>query len=99
MTAQVKNGLKTVQAEVGEVEISLNGPEARALLLVLRRVGGNPDTTARKYINNLYNALDGAGIDVSFHTEVFAKTVSANVHASLYFTDASLEAVEGPRDE
>ncbi len=99
MTAQVKNGLKTVQAEVGSVEISLSGPEARALLLILRRVGGDPDTTARRYADNLLNALEGSGINVFSNSASFEKTSMAGVQASLYFTDDSRAAVEAPSNE
>lgn len=84
---------KTVLVRQKGVELTLTPEEARALYLLFKRIGGNPQSTARGYIENItkamYHALgDDAIIDVETE-DLFDKR-----SASLYFTDASRAVVE-----
>lgn len=71
-----------------QIQLTLSITEARTLLEVVRRIGGNGETTARKYTDSIKDALYAAGISNRWIN------ITENSFSSIYFTNDSLAHVE-----
>jgi hypothetical protein len=45
-----------------KVTLTLNQNEAETLRILLRKIGGNPKTTRRRFVDNISFALNNAGV-------------------------------------
>lgn len=68
------------------VTLELSVQEARTLAVILRHVGGHPETTRRGDAQSISAALEGAGV-ASKHPHDWLDSIVRSIH----FTDASLE--------
>jgi hypothetical protein len=56
-------------ASKGDVTtIQLSQEEAETLCVVLRKIGGSPETTRRGFTDNIYQALRTIGFDKDYNT-------------------------------
>ena len=47
--------------DAGETTLTLSFSEVEVVMAILARVGGNPDTTPRRYADSVYEALFDSG--------------------------------------
>ncbi len=78
---------KSTLVQSYELTLILNKNEAEALAAVLSHIGGDPETTARKYIDDIIRTLDDQKVDYK------AKNHFERINGSttFYFTDKSLD--------
>lgn len=50
--------ITTTTKEVQVLTLELSVEEVKAIYTILRKIGGSPDTSARKYIDSVYAALE-----------------------------------------
>jgi hypothetical protein len=82
--AQANMGTMTVTTEVPAVYLTLTIQEAQALALLLRYVGGNPDTTARKYTDNISMALNKAAVPEAI---IAGPILDSRLGGTFYFSE------------
>lgn len=87
----VKNNLKVQRTpvETGTVDLSISGPHARTLIMVLSRVGGGREDSARGYAQDILDDL----LDVLKWTYPYEDS-EAGATGSIYFTEKSRAVVE-----
>lgn len=59
---------------IKSVQLDLSIEEAEVLVTILHRVGGNPETSKRKYTDSILSALTGRGIEDRYDGEISDKT-------------------------
>lgn len=77
------------QFSTESVTLTLTPEEAYTLVAVLESIGGDPDTSPRRYSNSVCAALRAAGIVSPFAFEDKSKYVERNNFA-IYFKDGSV---------
>lgn len=90
--ANAQSTLKTVTTptEIGDVTLTLSGPEARTLFGILNRVGGSPSDSPRGYADQIARALRDAGIITPFHYS------DKQITGGISFRDGTKPIVESP---
>ncbi len=80
--------LKEVRIPVEEMTLTLNVNELKFLMVVLNRIGGDPNNSPRKYANDIQDAirteLNAHKAEVNFHD--FAAKV-CDIDRAIYFKD------------
>lgn len=91
--------VKTVK-EVKTVVLELTVAEARSLLSVFERIGGDPETTLRGQIDSMYSALCSAGVEAYRLCDGMGETpMHVENSTSLYFDDNSISYIQPGEDE
>ena len=94
--ANVFKQTKTVMqpVEVAAYNLELTKAEAIALRLVLSAVGGNPNTSIRKFLTPIGKVLDEIGFDEVTNPNTMDDIYDSRHGAAVYFREGSDVAIE-----
>jgi len=75
---------KPVKTPPYTITLTLSQIEAEVLLKVMRKIGGSTDKSARKYTDNIEQALTSCKV---MPYDIYDDSHLEKMHTSLYFTD------------
>jgi hypothetical protein len=81
-TTQVPKKI-TILEDQTTVTLVMSDDEAKTLRAVLGRIGGGNFKTRRRYINTIFNALEGAG---------YVQYLNEDVQGQIHFVDTTASA-------